>query len=67
MASEESERTDIVLDQSHAHFMQTGLKVSSTIRLHRLVTISSLFIQRRIGAITGRYTKFSRSTDEETF
>ena len=49
--SEELEKTDIVLDQSHASFMQTGLKVSSTIRLHRLVTISSLFIQRELGLL----------------
>jgi len=31
--------------------MQTGLKVSSTIRLHRLVTIGSLFIQRELGRL----------------
>ena len=50
-APEELEKTDIVLDQSHASFMQTGLKVSSTIRLHRLVTIGSLFIQRELGRL----------------
>ena len=50
-APTELEKTDIVLDQDHARFMQTGLKVSSTIRLHRLVTIGSLFIQRELGRL----------------
>ena len=48
---EELEKTDVVLDESHANFMQTGLKVSSTIRLHRLVTIGSLFIRRELGRL----------------
>ena len=47
----ELEKTDLTLDESHASFTETGLKVSSTIRLHRLVTISSLFIRRELGRL----------------
>jgi mRNA interferase MazF len=34
--------TDIVLDTSQLDFVTTGLRVSSTLRLHRLMTASNL-------------------------
>jgi mRNA interferase MazF len=33
--------TDFVIDKSDADFATTGLKVSSTIRLHRLMTVQN--------------------------
>ncbi len=38
--------TDFVIDKSDVDFATTGLKVSSTIRLHRLMTVTKSIIQR---------------------
>lgn len=43
------EESDIILDITDLDFDKTGLKVASTIRLHRLVTIPKLLIQRQLG------------------
>ena len=47
----ELEKTDVALEESHANFTETGLKVSSTIRLHRLITISIFLIRRELGRL----------------
>jgi mRNA interferase MazF len=44
--------TDFIIDSQAADFAQTGLKVSSTIRLHRLMTISKTIIQRELGELS---------------
>lgn len=44
--------TDIVLDTSHPDFAASGLRVSSTIRLHQLVTVSAVVIQRELGELS---------------
>ena len=44
--------TDFVIDSQGADFAQTGLKVSSTIRLHRLMTVSKQIIKRELGEIS---------------
>lgn len=44
--------TDIVLDQQDPDFAQTGLQVSSTIRLHRLLTVASSTIKRELGSLS---------------
>lgn len=44
--------TDFVIDATDADFAQTGLKVSSTIRLHRLMTISKNIIRRQFGKLS---------------
>jgi mRNA interferase MazF len=44
--------TDLVLDASHADFAPTGLKVSSTLRLHRLMTVTTSLIQREMGELS---------------
>ncbi|HLA94334.1 MAG TPA: type II toxin-antitoxin system PemK/MazF family toxin [Pyrinomonadaceae bacterium] len=44
--------SDLVLNESDFDFVDTGLKVSSTIRLHRLLTISSSTIQRKLGELS---------------
>lgn len=44
--------TDFVIDLRDTDFTQTGLKVSSTIRLHRLMTISKNIIRRELGELS---------------
>ncbi len=46
--------TDVVLDVGHVDFATTGLHVSSTIRLHRLMTVTTSLIQRELGEISPR-------------
>jgi mRNA interferase MazF len=43
--------TDIVLDSKKAGFAQTGLHVTSTLRLHRLMTATTSLIQRELGVL----------------
>ena len=47
--------TDICIDSNHSEFYKTGLKISSTIRLHRLITISSSLVKRELGQIPYNY------------
>jgi mRNA interferase MazF len=44
--------TDIVLDTSDPDFATTGLRVSSAIRLHRLMTVSTSVIKRELGTLS---------------
>lgn len=44
--------TDVVLDSNSAGFVSTGLRVSSVIRLHRLMTVSTALIQRELGDVS---------------
>ncbi len=44
--------TDFVIEETAVEFKQTGLKVSSMIRLHRLMTISKAIIQRELGEVS---------------
>ena len=44
--------TDFVIDSNDADFAQTGLKVSSIIRLHRLMTVSKQIIKRELGELS---------------
>ncbi len=44
--------TDFVIDKSDADFATTGLKVSSTIRLHRLMTVSKSIVLRQLGELS---------------
>jgi len=45
-------RTDLIIDANGADFAATGLRVSSTLRLHRLMTVSSAFLRRELGALS---------------
>lgn len=42
--------TDFVIDKSNADFTATGLKVSSTVRLHRLMTVTKSIVLRELGS-----------------
>ena len=44
--------TDVVLEASHADFASTGLHVSSTLRLHRLMTATTALIRRDLGTLS---------------
>jgi mRNA interferase MazF len=46
------EPTDIVLTPGTADFASTGLRVHSTLRLHRMVTVAVPIIRRQLGALT---------------
>nr|CBH37342.1 hypothetical protein BSM_08190 [uncultured archaeon] len=43
--------TDLVLDACRADFALTGLKVSSTLRLHRLMTVTTSLIRCELGEL----------------
>ncbi len=47
-----SSSTDLIIDSNVADFVKTGLKVSSTIRLHRLMTVSRIIIKRKLGELS---------------
>lgn len=49
--------TDLVIETNDADFSQTGLKVSSTIRLHRLATISRKLVRKKIGDLSVSHQK----------
>lgn len=44
--------TDLVLSPSDAGFETTGLRVSSTLRLHRLMTVTTGMIKRELGELS---------------
>ena len=46
--------TDLILDSAQADFAATGLRVSSTLRLHRLMTVTTPFFQRELGELSPR-------------
>jgi mRNA interferase MazF len=48
------ERSDVVLDATDPGFAATGLRVSSTLRLHRLMTVTASIIQRELGSLPRR-------------
>jgi mRNA interferase MazF len=45
-------RTDLVIDSDQEDFAVTGLRVSSTLRLHRLMTATTTFIRRELGELS---------------
>ena len=46
--------TDLVLDPSDADFAVTGLRVASTVRLHRLMTLTTSLIRSELGELSPR-------------
>jgi mRNA interferase MazF len=52
--AETSHRTNVYLDSSDDEFASTGLKVSSTIRLDKIVTLDRVLVRRRLGNIGSR-------------
>lgn len=46
--------TDLVFDASDPDFPSTGLRVSSTLQLHRLMTATTALIRRELGQLPRR-------------
>jgi mRNA interferase MazF len=46
--------TDVPPDRSQVEFDQTGLRGTSTLRLHRLMTATTALIQRELGELSPR-------------
>lgn len=44
--------TDIVIEATDPDFPQTGLKVTSTVRIHHLTTIERTLIRRKVGELS---------------
>ena len=47
--------TDLVMDSGDPDFSSTGLRVSSTLQLHRLMTATTTLIRRELGALSPRF------------
>ena len=45
-------KTDLVIDAGGADFAATGLRVSSTLQLHRLMTVTRVLLRRELGALS---------------
>jgi mRNA interferase MazF len=43
---------DMILNSEHADFAMTGLRVTSTLRLHRLMTVTTALIRRELGKLS---------------
>jgi mRNA interferase MazF len=43
--------SDLVIDASSVGFVETGLRVTSVLRLHRLMTVSSSLVLRDLGEL----------------
>jgi mRNA interferase MazF len=46
--------TDLVFDAEDANFSTTGLSVSSTMQLHRVMTVTTALIRRELGRLSPR-------------
>lgn len=44
--------TDLVIDSNDEGFAATGLRVSSTLQLHRLMTATTSFLRRELGQLS---------------
>lgn len=44
--------SDLLLDSTKADFVSTGLRVSSVLRLHRIMTVTTSLIQRELGELS---------------
>ena len=46
--------SDLTVDAAQADFSMTGLQVTSILRLHRLMTVTTALIQRELGTLSQR-------------
>jgi mRNA interferase MazF len=44
--------SDLILDTGHADYARTGLRTSSVLRLHRVMTVATSLIQRELGELS---------------
>ncbi len=50
-----TEASDLIINSTDADFSMTGLRLSSAVRLHRLVTIPTRIIRRQLGVLPASY------------
>lgn len=43
--------SDLTIHWNHPNFSETGLSATTTIRLHRLVTVRSSYVRRQLGVL----------------
>ena len=48
----DSQESDVLIDSNQPDFAQTGLRMTSTLRLHRLMTATTSLIQRELGQLS---------------
>jgi len=46
--------TDLIINSSDTDFAPTGLRVSSTLQLHRVMTVATTLIRRELGQLSPR-------------
>ena len=44
--------SDLVIDMNHEDFSRTGLRLTSTVRLHRVMTVRIGIIKRKLGTLS---------------
>ena len=49
--------TDLIINSAEIDFAQTGLRVSSTLQLHRLITVSTSLLTRELGELSSAMQK----------
>jgi mRNA interferase MazF len=59
--------SDLVIDSSDEDFFMTGLKVTSTIRLHRLMTVTTSLVKRELGELPSSMQKKIRDKLTQLF
>ena len=59
--------SDLTLIPTDEFFDNTGLKVPSTIQLHRLITISSSIIKRKLGSLPETHMKTALQKVKDIF
>jgi mRNA interferase MazF len=59
--------SDLILDSDDPDFAQTGLRLPSTLRLHRLMTASTSLIQRELGTLSPAHVSAVDSRLRELF
>lgn len=65
--SKANESSDIILNITDKNFEKSGLKVSLTIRLHRLLTIPKSLIQRELGVLPNQLERLTEIKIKELF
>jgi mRNA interferase MazF len=59
--------TDVMLAPSDSDFAQTGLRLSSVLRLHRLMTVTTAIIRRQLGDLSPRHLRDVESRLKQLF
>lgn len=53
--STQPEEFDMVMRQSDAEFLATGLRVDSVLKVNRMMTVAHTLLLRELGTLSGKY------------